>query len=113
MGIKVTIKFIYYWPTALLGEESSSIYNILKNLILKVRSILFMSQSVFQISHDMMAKGCKFSVFHQILMDVHILFSPKILLIRPEYQRGAKDKKMLLASGCKLSKELMYPVPSV
>ena len=64
----------------------------------------------------MMAKGCKFSVFHQILIDVHILFSPKISLIRPEYQRGAKDKKMLLASGCqtrpgcKLSKELMYPV---
>ena len=46
MGIKVTIKFIYYWPTALLGEEPSTI----KNLILKVRSMFFMSENVFQSS---------------------------------------------------------------
>ena len=63
-----------------------------------------------------MAKGCKFSVFHQVLIDAHILFSPKILPIRPNDPKGVKDKKMLLASscqtrpGCKLSKELMYPV---
>ena len=64
----------------------------------------------------MMAKGCKFSVFHQILIDAHILFSPKISPTRPKYLRGAKDKKIFFASGCqkrpgcKLSKELMYPV---
>ena len=81
MGIKVTIKFIYYWPTALLGEESSSICNII--LFSKSDPCCLCHKSVFQISHDMMAKGCKFSVFHQILIDAHILFSPKISPTRP------------------------------
>ena len=65
---------------------------------------------------NMMAKGCKFSVFHQILIDAHINIQPQNIAHTSKRPKGVKDKKMLLASscqtrpGCKLSKELMYPV---
>ena len=86
MGIKVTIKFIYYWPIALLGKNHPK--NMRTTSYIKFSFHCFCSD----IGVWAMSKECKFLCTRSNFDRPHILFSLKILLIHHNDQTLANDK---------------------